>query len=174
MDPITIATLVAVALFGALFAVVRKIISNNVELPLDSQWIVELSFDRYRPMLRMLDVTELKALRSQPGYSPKLEADLRAQRCQVFRGYLRSLETDFRRVCTAAKLLLLQSELDRPDLASILMRQQASFAMGMAIVNVRLAFYRWGISGVDVSSLLKRLDAVSIELRSLAPSAIGA
>jgi hypothetical protein len=174
MDALTIATLITVALFLALFVVVRKVVSAGVELPLDSQWIAELSVERYRPMLRLLDEGDLKALRTQPGYSPRMEAKLRAQRAQVFRSYLRSLETDFRRVCTAAKLLMLQSELDRPDLASALLREQTSFAFCMALVNARLVFYRWGLNGVDASGLVQRFDAMSLELRNMAPSAIGA
>ncbi len=174
MDVITVATLVAVALFLALFVVVRKVVSAGVELPLDSHWIAELSVERYRPMLRLLDESELKVLREQPGYSPRMEARLRAQRCQDFRNYLRALEADFRRVCTAAKLLMLQSEFDRPDLASVLLHQQASFALGMLVVNVRLLLYRWGLSGVDASSLVNLFDAARLELRSLAPSALGA
>lgn len=174
MDGLTIAILVAAALLLALLIVVRRIVSARVELPLDSQWIAELSVERYRPMLRMLDDSDLRALRSQPGYTPKMEAGLRAQRCQSFRVYLQSLELDFRRVCTAAKLLMLQSDRDRPDLASVLLQQQASFALGMAMVKMRLAFYRWGWAGVDVSSLVDRFNTVSVELRSLAPSALGA
>jgi hypothetical protein len=174
MDIVTISTLVALALLVALFVMVRKVISAGVELPLDSQWITELSVERYKPMLRLLDERDLEFLRSQPGFNPRMEARLRAQRCQIFRDYLNGLETDFRRVCTALKLLMLQSQFDRPDLASVLIHQQASFALGMAIVNVRLVFYRWGLSGVDVTDLVKRFDAMRLELRSLAPSAVGA
>jgi len=174
MDAITISILVVLALLVALFVLVRRVISAGVELPLDSQWIAELSVERYRPMLRLLDENDLKFLRSQPGFTSRMEAKLRAQRSQVLRGYLRGLETDFRRVCTAVKLLMLQSELDRPDLASVLMQQQASFAWGMAVVNVRLVFYRWGIASVEVSDLVKRFDAMRLELWNLAPAAMGA
>jgi hypothetical protein len=174
MDAISISISVVLALMVALFVMVRRIISAGVELPLDSQWIAELSVDRYRPMLRLLDENDLKFLRSQPGFTSSMEAKLRAQRCQIFRGYLRGLETDFRRVCTAVKLLMLQSEVDRPDLASVLVQQQASFALGMAIVNMRLVLYRWGIAGVDVSDLVKRFDAMRLELWNLAPAAMGA
>jgi hypothetical protein len=176
MDIITISTLVSLALLAALFVMVRKVISAGVELPLDSQWITELSVERYKPMLHLLDERDIQFLRSQPGFNPRMEAKLRAQRCQIFRSYLGGLETDFRRVCTAVKVLMLQSQFDRPDLASVLIHQQASFALGMAIVNVRLVFYRWGffLSGVDVTDLVKRFDAMRLELRSLAPSAMGA
>jgi hypothetical protein len=174
MDVITISTLAALALFVALLVIVRKVVSAGVELPFDAQWIAELSVERYRPMLRLLDERDLEFLRSQPGFSPRMEAKLRAQRCQIFRGYLRGLEADFRRVCTAVKLLMLQSELDRPDLASALIQQQASFALGMVMVKVRLVLYLWGFSGVNVSDLIKRFDAMRLELWSLAPSAVGA
>jgi hypothetical protein len=174
MDMITISTLAVLALLVALFVMVRKVVSAGSELPLDSQWISELSVERYKPMLRLLDERDLEFLRSQPGFSPRMEAKLRAQRCQIFRGYLCGLEADFRRVCTAVKLLMLQSQYDRPDLASVLIRHQASFAWGVATVNVRLVFYRWGFSGVDVSDLVKTFDTMRLELRSLAPSAAGA
>jgi len=176
MDAITISILVVMALLVTLFVMVRKVISAGVELPVDSQWIAELSVDRYQPMLRLLDegANDLKFLRSQPGFNSRMEAKLRAQHCQIFRGYLRGLETDFRRVCTAVKLLMLQSELDRPDLASVLMQQQASFALAMAVVKVRLVLYQWGVASVDVSGLVKRFDAMRLELWNLAPSAMGA
>src|ERR1035441_9675686 len=174
MDAITISILVLIALLVTLFVLVRRAISAGVELPLDSQWIAELSVERYRPMLRLLDENDLKFLRSQPGFTSRMESKLRAQRCQILRDYLRGLETDFRRVCTAVKLLMLQSELDRPDLASVLIHQQASFALGMAMVNARLVLYRWGMGGVDVSGLVKSFDAMRVELWNLAPSAMGA
>jgi hypothetical protein len=44
----------------------------------------------------------------------------------------------------------------------------------MATVNVRVFFYRWGLGGVDVSALVKSFDAMRLELRGLAPSAVGA
>ena len=174
MDIVAISTLTVLALLLALFLMVRKVVSGGSELPLDCQWIAELSLERYRPMMRLLDERDLEFLRSQPGFTPRMAAKLRAQRCQIFRGYLRGLEADFRRVCTAVKVLMLQSELDRPDLASVLVRHQAAFALGVALVNVRLILYRWGLGGVDVSGLVRTFDAMRLELRSLAPSATGA
>jgi hypothetical protein len=173
MEIVTISTLTILALLLALFLMVRKVVSAGCELPLDSQWIAELSVERYRPMMRLLDERDLEFLRSQPGFTRRMEAKLRAQRCQIFRGYLRGLEADFRRVCTAVKVLMLQSQLDRPDLASVLVRNQAAFALGLATVNVRLILYRWGLGGVDVSVLVKTFDTMRLELRSLAPSAAG-
>lgn len=155
----------------ALVLLVRRSVASPGGLPLDAGWIDELSVERYRPMMRLLDDRDLEFLRSQPGFTPRMATRLRTQRCRIFRGYLRCLEGDFRRVCMAVKVLMLQSRHDRPDLAAALVRHQATFALSLAIVNVRVFAYRWGLGGVDVSSLVRSFDAMRLELRSLAPSA---
>jgi len=137
-----------------------------------AEWIDELSIERYRPMMRLLDGEDLEFLGSQPGFAPRMAAKLRLQRCQIFRGYLRCLNLDFKRVCTALKVLMLQSRHDRPDLASALVRQQLMFAFGMTMVQSRLFLYRWGVCGVDVTSLVKIFEAMRLELRSLVPAAL--
>jgi len=58
------------------------------------------------------------------------------------------LNDDFQRVCAAIKILMLQSQQDRPDLAGLLLQRQVMFAVAMAGVNGRLFLYRWGICGV--------------------------
>ena len=174
MSTIGIASLIAVALVLVLALLVRKAVASPGRLPLDAGWIDELSVERYRPMMRLLDDRDLEFLRSQPGYSPRMAARLRKQRCQIFRGYLRCLEADFQRVCSAIKALMLQAKHDRPDLAVTLIRHQATFAFSMVSVNVRMFFYRWGLGGVDVSALVGSFDAMRIQLRGLAPSASGA
>jgi hypothetical protein len=152
----------------------RKAFSASTVLPLDAAWIDELSVERYRPMMRLLDERDLEFLRTQPGFTPRLAARLRAQRCLIFRGYIHCLEKDFQRVCMAVKVLMLQASHDRPDLAAALVRRQATFACAMAVVNVRVFLYRIGIGRVDASSLVGVFDAMRLELRSLAPSAAGA
>jgi hypothetical protein len=97
-------------------------------------------------------------------------AKLRTERCQVFRGYLRCLNADFQRVCVALKLLMLHSRFDRPDLASVLVRQQVMFEIGMVLVGLRLFLYRWGLCGVDVTSLVQIFDTTRLELRRLVPA----
>jgi hypothetical protein len=97
---------------------------------------------------------------------------LRSQRTLIFRGYLRSLETDFGRVCSAIKLVMLQSQLDRPELAKGLIRRQATFACAMLSVRAHLFFYRLGICGVEVAQLVKIFDGMRLELRVLLPPAV--
>jgi len=174
-------TLLLAVLFGlsiglgaTLAVILRQVSSQGRKLPLTAEWIDELSIDRYRPMLRLLDECDMQFLRSQPGYDSRMEARLRAQRCQIFRGYLKCLDADFRRTCAALQLLMMQSQYDRPDLASALVRSQMDFACGVVVVRFRLALYRFGLASVDVRGLVKLFDGMRVELRALVPSSVGA
>jgi hypothetical protein len=167
---ISIVTFLALAV--ALFLLVRKLTFNGSSLPLTAEWIDELSIERYRPMMRLLDGADLEFLRSQPGFTPRMATKLRVQRCQIFRGYLRCLNGDFQRVCAAIKILMLQSRQDRPDLAGLLVQQQMRFACEMGLVYFRLILYRWGVCGVDVTSLVKNFDLMRLELRTLVPATL--
>ena len=167
---ISIVTFLALGL--ALFLLVRKMAANGNSLPLTAEWIEELSIEQYRPMMRLLDGSDLEFLRSQPGFTPRMAAKLRVQRCQIFSGYLRCLNGDFQRICAAIKILMLQSRQDRPDLAGLLVQHQMMFACGMGMVYFRLFLYRWGLGGVDVTSLVKNFDRMRRELRGLVPAAL--
>jgi hypothetical protein len=167
VSAVTLATLIYLVV-----AVLRKMASGDRTLPVTAEWIEELSTDRYRPMMRLLDSREIEFLRSQRGFTSKMETRLRAQRCQIFRGYLRCLETDFQRVCTALKLVLVHSHQDRPDLSAILVHHQIMFATGLLSVHFRLFLYRWGVCTVEVESLVKIFDVMRLELRNMVPAAM--
>ena len=157
---------------GALYAIRRRARSNA--LPVTADWIDELSLDRYRPMLRLLDEGDLREMRQQPGFTPDMAAALRRQRCQIFRGYLRSLHSDFSRVILALKLVMMQAAEDRPDLAAMLVRTQLQFACGEALVQAQLALYSCGIGTVDIKSLLSLFDGMRLQLRTLVPASASA
>jgi len=174
MSVVVLAILILAALAVALVTLVRNMGSNGRSLPVTAEWIDELSVERYRPMLRLLESSDLEFLRSQPGYTRRMESKLRAQRCQIFRGYLRCLNTDFRRVCTALKLVMVQSRQDRPDLASVLVHHQVMFTSAMIAVHVRLFLYQIGVCTVDSSRLVEIFDVMRIELRNMMPAAMAA
>jgi hypothetical protein len=161
---------IALGVVSALAYLIRKVAFSATELPITSEWIDDLSLDRYRPMLRMLDGADITFLRSQPGFTPDMEKKLRTQRAQIFRGYLRSLETDFSRICSAIKLAMSVSTHDRPELAEALIRQQVTFACSMLSVRAHLVLYSLGICGVEVSNLVKIFDGMRLELVTLIPS----
>src|SRR6266567_1345499 len=101
ISAIAISVLASAALIWATVALLRRLGSADSCLPVTAQWIEELSVERYRPMMRLLSSADIEFLRAQPGFTPKMESRLRSQRCQIFRGYLKCLDTDFRRVCMA-------------------------------------------------------------------------
>src|ERR1017187_927548 len=157
---VAILFVVLVALLLAVVLLVRNLGSAMHSLPLTAEWIDELSIDRYRPMMRLLDSGDIEFLRSQPGSTSRIEHQLRAQRCQVFRGYLQCLQRDFERVCTAIKFLMAQSQQDRPDLAAVLVHHQIMFVSGMLAVHFRLVLYRLGICSVDVAGVVEIFDVM--------------
>lgn len=162
-----------IAVGCALFFVIRNAACGAAALPVTADWIEELSVDRYRPMLRLLAEDEFRTAALQAGASAALVARMRRQRCQIFRGYLRSLRGDFGRVLLALKLLMVQASQDRPDLAATLLRSQLQFGCGMAMVQARLTLYQWGIGTVDASSVLRVFDGLRMELRTLVPASAG-
>ena len=139
-------------------------------LPVTLDWLEEFSPERYQPMLRLLHPRDLDFLRSQPGFTREMEGKFRRQRCEIFRGYLRQLDGDFQKVCTALKLVMVQSSADRPDLAATLLRQEMWFKVGMFAVHCRLLLYGCGIGTVEVAGLLRLFDGMRLELRSLVPA----
>jgi hypothetical protein len=167
---LTIAGIVLICLgllVGATMAVRR---SPESRLTTSADWINELSVDRYRPMLRLLRSDDLDFLRRQPGYRPHMEGRLRAQRCRLFMRYLRNLETDYSQVSAALKILMLQSERDRPDLARTLLRMRWRFVCGAATARIDAQLFRWGIGAVDPSELLRLFGSLHREWQELAPA----
>lgn len=95
---------------------------------MSSDWFLERPSERYRPMLQILSQDEILQMRAQPGFTPRMESALRRERCEAFQRYLRALREDFSLCSLALKMVILQSQEDRPDLAIAVLRNQATFA----------------------------------------------
>ncbi|HEY1241319.1 MAG TPA: hypothetical protein VGF16_12225 [Bryobacteraceae bacterium] len=171
---IAVSLLASIALGAGLVIAILKMACPRVALPATLDWIDELSTERYRPMLGLLSDDELQFLRRHPGFTPKLAARFRRQRCEIFRGYMRSLSVDFNRVSLALKLLMAQASSDRPDLAEILVRTRLAFTFAMAAAYSRLVLYYFGLGTVDASELLRLFDGMRLELRTLVPCELSA
>jgi hypothetical protein len=169
---ILIAVLAFAVLVLALGVLYRQVVPRTHGLPVTAEWLNELSPERYRPMLRLLDNDDVRFLRAQPGFTRQIESKLLTQRCQLFRNYLRLLSTDFNRTCLAVKLLMLSAREDRPDLAGVLVRSQIQFACGILVVQCRLVLYQWGVGTAEAGDLVKLFDALRLELRTLVPAAL--
>jgi hypothetical protein len=163
-------------LFSALFAVsgigvillIQRLTRVDPRPGFTVEELSEISAERYRPMLRLLSDDDLRFLSMQPGFTGRMASELRRQRCQIFRGYLRCLQGDFRRITMALRILLLQSKYDRPDLASVLVQSELRFLKGIALARVELTLFSWGIGTVNVDGLLGLFDVMHAELTRMA------
>jgi len=168
---VAISALTGVGLGVCLWLLLRSARLAAGRLPVTTDWLEDLSTERYRPMLRLLDEEDFRRLSRQPGFTPQMAPQLRAQRCRMICGYLHSMQVDFGRMCTALKIVVVQSQEDRSGLASALLRSQITFTCGMVAVQFRLWLYRWGLGRVEVAGLVKVFDGVRLELRTFIPTA---
>lgn len=128
-------------------------------------WLDSFSITRYRPMERLLSEADYEFLAAQPGYDPSIARQLRAERRKVFRVYLNQLSKDFSRLHQVARLLVLYSPEDRPDLARTLMRQKLVFHVAVLNVRWHLLLNAAGMSNVDVKGLLGAVDQLNLQVR---------
>ena len=165
MLPITVATatIIMVGLGLAVLFLARHLGSDRQLLPVTTDWLNELSTDRYRPMLRLLDATDFQFLRQQKGFTPEMAKRLRRQRVQAFRGYLRLLVADSDRVGTALRVILTQ-------LASLVFQRRVSFTLGLIAVHCHLLLFGLGVSQVDASGLIQSFDGMRRQLHALVPA----
>lgn len=165
-----LAAFVCVAVGAVLVFLFRRLIAGPKSLPVSVDWINDLSISRYRPMERLLSDEDFRFLASQPGFNKKMLRRMRSERRKIFRGYLANLNRDFSLVGAALRLMIMYSSQDRPDLAGILYKQQALFAIGMLGVQWRLALDACGLGTVDVSGMVRAMENMRLELRQMIPA----
>jgi len=112
---------------------------------------------RYRPLLRILSDEDLAPVRN----NKKLLRRMRAERAEIFRGYVRCLSRDYARLLSGLSMAVVQSTTDRPDLAFAILRSRLLFASTLCRLDVMVLFYRFGICRVDVSGLAAVVEALS-------------
>jgi hypothetical protein len=123
--------------------------------------------DRYRPMLRLLSDDDLAFLPA----SSQLRATLRARRRTLFRAYLRCLTRDYARLLAGVRYAMVQSGVDRPDLARALAKNRVLFAIAICKVEYRLALHAAGIGHVEIGALVEALEALRSQVSVLTPVA---
>lgn len=118
--------------------------------------IPQASSRPYKPMLRLLSREDLQFVAS----APELKKDLRARRRRIFRAYLRCLSKDYSRLLGGVRWIMVNSGVDRPDLAILLSRQRRAFAVAVCRIEWMLALHAMGFDNVkvDVSGLVGAVD----------------
>ena len=112
----------------------------------------------YLPMLRLLD--------AQDGNN----AAQRAERRRIFREYLRNLTEDYGRVLAGIRLAMVESDVDRPDLARVLWQSRLQFTLEIWRIDVRLRLHALGIGHSELPGLLEALGGLRVQTAMLADS----
>jgi hypothetical protein len=160
---ITMAAFFLMAL-ALVFMVLQKIqTDNSVPAEVLSQ---DCLTARYRPMFRLLDESDCGFIAAGFPGSSNLRR-FRAERRSLFRVYLRNLGADHSRIVGAIRDLIVQSQLDRPDLAKALFRCQLMFALAMISVEFKLQLHTLGIGTVDVRSLVAAVEGLQLQLQDM-------
>lgn len=161
---ITITAVFFLMALGVVLMVLQKIqADHSVPVEVLSQ---ESLVERYRPMFRLLDESDCEFIASGFPGSSELRR-FRAERRSLFRVYLRNLGSDHARIVGAIRDLLVQSQLDRPDLAKALYQCQLMFALAMISVEFKLVLHTLGIGTVDVRSLVAAVEGLQIQLQDM-------
>ncbi len=125
----------------------------------------------YRPMVRLLSDY------SNPTGNPAEQAEIRAERCSLFREYLRSLTWDYGHLLAGIRLAMAESAVDRPDLIKALLRNRILFAVALCRIELRLTFYKRGICTAellrtDVMGLMNAVNVLRPQPAMMAESAV--
>lgn len=132
----------------------------------DPEWLRTFSPAMYRPMMRLLSEHDVEFLKTQPGYRPGMEKQLRRERQRLFRTYLQSLARDFNRLDRALRLVLPEIEEDQPELAKELIFQKIRFFWLLGLAHLQLKLYALGLGTVDVSRLLATVEVHKARLQA--------
>jgi hypothetical protein len=163
-----LATLVFAILACGFGIVFLRLTSRERFSPPPEEWEGLFSPGRYKAMERLLDETDRQFLWTHPRFCRSADKRFRDVRVKIFRGYMQQLGDDFNRICKALKGIMAHSEVDRPDLAGLLLKHQFTFTFAMMTIEVKLMLYSSGFSGNDTRALLAPLAHVRAQLQSLA------
>jgi hypothetical protein len=165
--PLLISTMAVLFLMAlaAVFIVLRKI-QNGDSIPTGA--VQERSAVDYHPMFRLLDESDFQCMipAKYPGRAQLLRC-FRAERRSLFRVYLRELGADHARIVVAIRQLLIESQIDRPDLAVAMYRCQFTFASAMASIELKLLLHATGIGTVDARALVAAMEGLQQQLQDM-------
>ena len=161
---ITITAVFFLMVLAAVFVVLHKIRTGNSVPP---EVLQEFSVERYRPMFRLLDDSDCQFILAEFPTQSHLLGRFRAERRALFRIYLRDLGAHHARIVGAIRNLLIESQLDRPDLAKALYRCQLMYALAMLSIEFRWLLHAMGIGTVDVRSLVAAVEGLQRQFEDM-------
>ena len=127
------------------------------------------SAHRYQPMLRLLSEEDLAMVAGNKALRKKLKRE----RLAIFRGYLRCLTKDYARLLAGVRLAMVNSTVDRPDLARALVVNKILFAIALYRIEIRLFAHTFGLAKVDVSGLVEAMENLRAQASFASPAPFG-
>jgi hypothetical protein len=158
-------TLLASALFLIALGALAWRVRPRMRIPGKGEMssVPAISADRYRPMLRLLSDEDLSFVSA----NNNLRKTLRTRRRELFRSYLRCLTRDYAHLLAGVRSAMVQSGMDRPDLARALAKNRTLFMITIYKVEFRLALHAVGMGKVDISGLVDALEALRSQVNVL-------
>lgn len=134
----------------------------------------ELSGSDYRHLNRLLDPADFEFLRRRGVAEAKIKK-LRRERRQIYKLSLRSLAADYNRVQQALNMVLVQSEIDRADLAATMAKQKVYFYRSLMIAEASLILHACGVDRIPTVDLVRPFVTLQEQLQqlSLTPAMAG-
>ncbi len=164
LPAISIAVVFLIAAFAFLL---YRLTSRSSPEALDAGWLDSFSLENYAPMRRLLDQSDIEFLKKQPGFRPALAKRLRAERRRAFVGYLGMMIGDFNQLLKFGRMMLVASNVDRPEFGHALARQRNKFYFTVCAIRCKLALAPLGLR-VDGPELLNSLGSMLEQVRELA------
>ena len=116
----------------------------------------QVDVSRYAPMQRLLSQEDIALVANDKA----LAGQLRRQRCNVARGYLRCMSKDFAALHASVREMLQNAEHDSPELGLLILRSRYNFLFSSLRIEMTLWLYRYGIGAIDLSSLVEQITAL--------------
>lgn len=159
---------IAVVLLAAAFAFVFHRLASRLDPNAGAaEWLEAFSLESYAPMRRLLDQSDFEFLRKQRGFHPGLEKRLRTERRAAFIDYLWMMTADFNELLRIGRMMLVSSNVDRPEFARALARHRNKFYFTVCAIRCKLALAPLGFQ-VEGPELLNSLGGMLQQVRELA------
>lgn len=137
--------------------------------PVNSVDQSDVSADRYRPVVRLLDPQDLAFLEQLPGYHPSIGRRLRNERRKLMLTYLSMMKTDFDASYRLATDMLANAPQDQGSFAEILLRERSRFLLNYWRIRVSLVLRLTGETPAVARQMLASMQSVEQCLQTVSP-----
>ncbi len=157
---------VVLAMAVALALVYRRLSIAGCVFQVSPDWWGGFSPDRYQLLDRLLRREDFDYLKSLPGYTRRIEKELRRKRTAVFQGLLNEMSQDFSRLLALGKMMVMDG-VAGAELREALFAHHVRFTRSLWSVRLSLLAYRLGLGEVDARILTENLRAATYALRAV-------